>query len=87
MLTLLRQGRKITVSGEYTLAEGALAHQTIEGHVRRCRCACPLQTASPDDRLHRDGAGGLFLSAHLRYPVARQLEVLLGAMAARGSGA
>ena len=34
MLTLLRQG-KITVSGEYTLAEGALAHQTIErGHVR-----------------------------------------------------
>ena len=26
---------KITVSGEYTLAEGALAHQAIEqGHVR-----------------------------------------------------
>ena len=36
MLTLLRQGEvKITVSGEYTLAEGALAHQAIEqGHVR-----------------------------------------------------
>ncbi|WP_421172248.1 NADP-dependent oxidoreductase [Aeromonas sp. 601115] len=36
MLMLLRQGEvKVTLAGEFALAEGALAHQTIEGgHVR-----------------------------------------------------
>ncbi|MNG40049.1 hypothetical protein D3C84_1284630 [compost metagenome] len=36
MLMLLRQGEvHITLSGEFELAEGALAHQAIEnGHVR-----------------------------------------------------
>ncbi|MGL5482674.1 MAG: zinc-binding dehydrogenase, partial [Aeromonas veronii] len=36
MLMLLRQGEvKITLAGEFPLAEGALAHQAIEGgHVR-----------------------------------------------------
>lgn len=36
MLMLLRQGEvKVTLAGEFPLAEGALAHQAIEGgHVR-----------------------------------------------------
>jgi membrane protein YqaA with SNARE-associated domain len=88
MLTLLRQGEvQVTVSGEYTLAEGALAHQAIEQAMcaASCCCACPPQTASPDEWHHRMGLGWLFLSAFTSATLLPgSSEVLLGAMATKG---
>jgi hypothetical protein len=91
MLTLLRQGEvKITVSGEYTLAEGRwpirpssrpCARQAVAAHVRRRRPARMMDFTGM-------GLGWLFLSAFTSATLLPgSSEVLLGAMATKGSGA
>ena len=93
MLMLLRQGEvKVTLAGEFPLAEGALAHQAIEGGHVRGKLLLRMPAADGYARMnehYRDGAGvALFKRIHLRYPAARQLRSAAGGHGRpRGSGA